>query len=61
MISLLAQRSLFLHVRRVGEALRKGGIEGGRAQVAHIVGRDVRKLDLAFGWAAARLDRDFAS
>jgi adenosylcobinamide-phosphate synthase len=45
MISLLAQRSLFLHVRRVGEALRKGGIEGGRAQVAHIVGRDVRELD----------------
>ena len=45
MISLLAQGSLFRHVRRVGEALREGGIEGGRTQVAHIVGRDVRKLD----------------
>jgi len=45
MISLLAQRSLFRHVRRVGEALREGGIEAGRAQVAHIVGRDVRGLD----------------
>jgi adenosylcobinamide-phosphate synthase len=45
MISLLAQRSLFRHVRRVGEALREGGMEAGRAQVAHIVGRDVRALD----------------
>jgi adenosylcobinamide-phosphate synthase len=45
MISLLAQRSLFRHVRRVGEALREGAIEAGRAQVAHIVGRDVRGLD----------------
>ena len=43
MISLLAQRSLFRHVRRVGEALREGGLEAGRAQVAHIVGRDVRE------------------
>src|SRR5512132_3409541 len=45
MISLLTQRSLFRHVRGVGEALREGGIEAGRAQVAHIVGRDVRGLD----------------
>src|SRR5512144_674431 len=45
MISMMAQRSLFRHVRRVGEALRDGGIEAGRAQVAHIVGRDVRGLD----------------
>ena len=45
MISLLAQRSLFGHVRRVGEALRDGGIEAGRTEVAHIVGRDVRSLD----------------
>src|SRR5512132_829304 len=45
MISLLAQGSLFRHVRRAGEALREGGIEGGRTQVAHIVDRDVRKLD----------------
>ncbi len=45
MIALLAQRSLFRHVHGVGEALRHGGIEAGRAQVAHIVGRDVRQLD----------------
>jgi adenosylcobinamide-phosphate synthase len=45
MISLLAQRSLFRHVWRVGEALREGGIDVGRAQVKHIVGRDVRGLD----------------
>lgn len=45
MIALLAQRSLFRHVHGVGEALRQGGIEPGRAQVAHIVGRDVRQLD----------------
>ena len=44
-ISLLAQRSLFRHVRQVGEALRGCGIEAGRAQVAHIVGRDVKHLD----------------
>ena len=45
MIALLAQRSLFQHVRRVGEALRSDGLEAARAQVAHIVGRDVRQLD----------------
>ena len=44
-ISLLAQRSLFRHVRQVGEALRGCGIEAGRARVAHIVGRDVKHLD----------------
>jgi adenosylcobinamide-phosphate synthase len=44
-ISLLAQRSLFQHVRRVGEALRSDGLEAACAQVAHIVGRDVRQLD----------------
>jgi adenosylcobinamide-phosphate synthase len=44
-IALLAQRSLFQHVRWVAQALRHGGIEAGRAQVAHIVGRDVRQLD----------------
>jgi len=42
---LLAQRSLFSHVRRVGRALRLNGLEGGRAAVAHIVGRDVTALD----------------
>jgi adenosylcobinamide-phosphate synthase len=45
MITLLAQRSLFQHVRRVGEALRSDDLEAGRARVAHIVGRDVQQLD----------------
>ena len=44
-ISLLAQRSLFQHVRAVGAALSERGLEAGRAEVAHIVGRDVRQLD----------------
>ncbi|MBK8210164.1 MAG: cobalamin biosynthesis protein CobD [Rhodospirillales bacterium] len=44
-ISLLAQRSLFRHVRAVGTALAERGLEAGRAEVAHIVGRDVRQLD----------------
>lgn len=44
-ISLLAQRSLFRHVRAVGVALSERGLEAGRAEVAHIVGRDVRQLD----------------
>jgi len=44
-VSLLAQRSLFRHVCRVGQALTSDGLEAGRAQVAHIVGRDVRQLD----------------
>jgi adenosylcobinamide-phosphate synthase len=44
-ISLLAQRSLFGHVRAVALALSERGLEAGRAEVAHIVGRDVRQLD----------------
>jgi adenosylcobinamide-phosphate synthase len=44
-IALLAQRSLFQHVGAVGQALRAGGVEAGRTQVARIVGRDVRQLD----------------
>jgi adenosylcobinamide-phosphate synthase len=44
-ISLLAQRSLFRHVRAVALALSERGLEAGRAAVAHIVGRDVRQLD----------------
>ena len=43
--ALLAQRSLYDHVRAVAKALNGGGIEAGRAAVAHIVGRDVRQLD----------------
>ncbi len=43
--SLIAQRSLFNHVRAVGRALDTQGLEAGRAAVGHIVGRDVRLLD----------------
>jgi adenosylcobinamide-phosphate synthase len=43
--ALLAQRSLYNHVRAVARALNGGGIDAGRAAVAHIVGRDVRQLD----------------
>ncbi len=44
-VTLLAQRSLYDHVRAVGGALKTGGLEGGRRAVAHIVGRDVDQLD----------------
>jgi adenosylcobinamide-phosphate synthase len=43
--SLLAQRSLYDHVRAVARALNSRGIEAGREAVSHIVGRDVRQLD----------------
>ena len=42
---LLAGRSLHDHVHRVGKALRKDGIDGGRREIAHIVSRDPRSLD----------------
>lgn len=45
--SLIAQRSLADHVRRVADALDRGGLEAGRAAVAHIVGRDPQALDMA--------------
>jgi adenosylcobinamide-phosphate synthase len=44
-ISLLAQRSLFVHVRRVGSALFGEGLDASRKAVGQIVGRDVRQLD----------------
>jgi adenosylcobinamide-phosphate synthase len=44
-VSLLAQRSLFDHVRAVARALRDGGTAAGRTAVGHIVGRDVSFLD----------------
>ena len=52
---LLAQRDLFDHVRRVLQGLLKGGLEGGRAAVAHIVGRDPASLDM-FGVARAAIE-----
>ncbi len=45
--SLLAQRSLFTHVRAVADGLAHGGLEGGRAAVSQIVGRNPRTLDEA--------------
>ena len=45
--TLLAQRSLYQHVRAVGDGLRQNGLAGGRAAVAHIVGRNPESLDEA--------------
>jgi adenosylcobinamide-phosphate synthase len=45
--TLLASRSLHTHVRAVEHALRRDGITGGRAAVAHIVGRNPAALDTA--------------
>ena len=53
--SLLAQRSLFTHVRDVSLALRFGGLADGREAVARIVGRDVAELDQA-GVARAAIE-----
>ncbi|WP_331374588.1 adenosylcobinamide-phosphate synthase CbiB [Sinorhizobium chiapasense] len=41
----LAQKSLADHVRHVAQALRQDGLEGGRAAVSMIVGRDPKTLD----------------
>ncbi len=45
--SLMAQRSLHDHVAKVARALQCEGLEGGRREVAMIVGRDVAGLDVA--------------
>ena len=45
LVFLIAQRSLFDHVRAVGIALRDEGLIAGRRAVSHIVGRDPHKLD----------------
>jgi len=44
-VVLIAQRDLFDHVRRVELALARDGLEGGRAAIAHVVGRDPESLD----------------
>ena len=44
-MTLLAQRSLYLHVVAVARALEEDGLAGGREAVAHIVGRDPANLD----------------
>ncbi len=53
--ALLAQRSLYCHVRDVAHALSFGGLAAGRAAVARIVGRDVEGLDTA-GVARAAIE-----
>ncbi len=53
--SLLAGRSLALHVRAVARGLTENGLAGGRAAVAHIVGRDPASLDAA-GVARAAIE-----
>ena len=45
--TLLAQRSLDAHVLAVAKGLETEGLPGGRAAVAHIVGRDTKSLDEA--------------
>jgi adenosylcobinamide-phosphate synthase len=52
--SLVAQRSLYAHVRAVARGLR-GGLAEGRAAVAHIVGRNPASLDAA-GVARAAIE-----
>jgi adenosylcobinamide-phosphate synthase len=42
---LIAQRDLYEHVGRVARGLREDGLAGGRAAVAHIVGRNPDSLD----------------
>jgi adenosylcobinamide-phosphate synthase len=53
--TMLAQRSLFIHVGQVADALEDSGLEAGRAAVAHIVGRDTATLDQA-GVARAAIE-----
>ncbi len=43
--SLLAQQSLYVHVRRVAVGLENAGLTGGRQAVSMIVGRDPASLD----------------
>lgn len=45
LITLIAQRSLYDHVKAVADGLREGGLAGGRAAVSMIVGRDPNSLD----------------
>lgn len=53
--TLIAQRSLHEHVKRVADALDRDGVAGGRAAVSHIVGRDTAQLDEA-GIARAAIE-----
>jgi len=53
--TLIAQRSLYLHVADVAIALEQSGVIAGRAAVAKIVGRDIDALDEA-GVARAAIE-----
>ena len=53
--TLIAQRSLFAHVRAVAIGLAKDGLQGGRWAVSRIVGRDVGSLD-EYGVARAAIE-----
>ena len=53
--TLLSQRSLFVHVAGVADALDEGGVAAGREAVAHLVGRDTAELDEA-GVARAAIE-----
>jgi len=53
--TLLAQRSLNMHVARVADALDEGGLAAGRESVSHVVGRDTAELDEA-GVARAAIE-----
>ncbi|MGH6833290.1 MAG: adenosylcobinamide-phosphate synthase CbiB, partial [Methyloceanibacter sp.] len=53
--TLLAQRSLFVHVAGVADALDDKGVAAGREAVAHLVGRDTTELDEA-GVARAAIE-----
>ena len=43
----LAQRSLYVHVRPVADALMRGDLPAARTLVARVVGRDTERLDQA--------------
>ena len=53
--SLIAQRSMYDHVRAVAEALERDGLEAGRKAVSMIVGRNPDRLDEA-GVARAAIE-----
>jgi len=53
--TLIAQRSLYMHVAAVAEALETGNLDQAREEVAHIVGRETGDLDEA-GIARAAIE-----
>jgi adenosylcobinamide-phosphate synthase len=53
--TLIAQRSLYMHVANVADALQSNDLVKARAEVAHIVGRDTGELDEA-GVARAAIE-----